>query len=203
MAEHHQQQHILIVQIKIQYMSHKTNLRIVVEQCDDLFPQFSRTDGIIPQVFKPILQHLEQLRAVQILTLRQLIHLIVLQHTDNDRRDVKILFVLHITVFQQTATHQSIDIRRVAQHLDLVQVQMVGNIVIIHTTRSLLHANTEQHSLLLCYAIALSQQFNFSFCLAEKLLTQFRIPRQFHHTLHRLQQRHFLFHNFCHITLLN
>ena len=54
---------------------------------------------------------------------------------------VEVVFVLHVTVAEQAAAHQRIDVGGKAKRADFVDVEIRGKIAVIHAAWPLLHAN--------------------------------------------------------------
>ena len=97
-------------------MTYETYLRIVIEERLQFLTQFLGRDGVVVQILKPHVQQFKQLVTIQSCPLGQLVHLVVFQTADDNCRNVEVVLILHITIAQQSATHQCINIAGITEH---------------------------------------------------------------------------------------
>ena len=142
-------------------MAHEPHLRVFVIQFLEFLTQFPCRDGVIVEVLKPQVEQFEQPGAVESGTFRQFIHLIVLQTADDRGGHVEVVLVLHVTIAEQAATHQRVDIGGKAKRTDFVDVEIRGQVVVVHTAWSSFHADAEKHCLAFADAIVLAQKIYF------------------------------------------
>ena len=145
------------MQVEVIDMLHETYLRVLVEKHLHLALQVVDGDGIIAKVVKEHVEMLKECGAVQFRTLGEVVHLVVLQCTDDGLVHIEVVLVLHIAIAQKTPMHQSINIRGITQCTDMCHPKMTCKIVVVDTTRSPLHAYTEDYGLTLGDAIALGK----------------------------------------------
>ena len=204
-AEEQQQQHILRAQAAyLLALFHEAYLRIVLEQLLNLCIEVLRGDGIVVQVLEQLVKQFEQPGAVQALAAGQFIYLVMLQGLNHGLRYVEHILVFGIAVAQQAAVYQGIDVLAVAEDTDIADIEVAGQVIVIHPAGTFLHADAEQDGLSLGDAVALGYETHLIGHLSLRLSLQHGILRHLYHFLDGTQQRHlFLYFRSLHDSRFN
>lgn len=101
---------------------------------------------------------LQKVVAIKPRTRGQLIGFVAFERLDNGLINVERIFVVDIAVTNQATAYEGIHIGSITEHTDVAQVKVAGEVIVVHSTRSALHADAKQHRLLFCDAVAISNQ---------------------------------------------
>ena len=74
------------------------------------------------------------------------------------------------------------------EHTDVAQVKVLGEVIVVHSTRSALHTDAKQHRLLLCDAVAISNQSYLGRGVLQKVIAHLAILGQFRYALYSFEQ---------------